>query len=79
LIGFVTGMTSPYVETVLRPITKRAVLNRRPASFLSISKRYFRGEHARFLLFELLIFLLLATMALWPMLDAAAVIRTYLF
>jgi hypothetical protein len=53
-------------------------MNRRPVSILSISQRYFRVEHCRFLILELLIFAVLAAMALWPIVDAAALIRTYL-
>jgi hypothetical protein len=69
-------MTSPYVATVLRPMTRRAVVRRQ--SFLASSQRYFRGEHARFLLLELLIFLALAALSLWPMLDAVSLIQSYL-
>jgi len=71
-------MTAPYVKTVLRPIARAAVLNHRPPSLLSISQRYIRGEHCRFLLLELLIFVILAAMALWPMVNVAASIQSYL-
>ena len=71
-------MTSPYVAKVFRPISKRTVLMRRQRSFRLISQRYLRGEHCRFLLFETLIFLILAAVALWPVVNAARFIRTYL-
>jgi hypothetical protein len=44
---------------------------------LSISQHYFRREHQRFLVLELLIFVVLAAMALWPMLNAAAMIQSF--
>ena len=71
-------MTAPTVRTVLRPIAKRSVLHRRRPSIRSISQRYFSEEYRRFLLFEVLIFVILAAMALWPIINAADFIRTYL-
>jgi hypothetical protein len=71
-------MTSPYVKTVLRSMPNRSVVKRRPLSLVAMSQRYLRGEHNRFLLLEVLIFAVLAATALWPMLDAAALIKSYL-
>jgi hypothetical protein len=71
-------MTAPYVKTVLRRIPVRSVLHRRRCSLRAISQRYFEGEHARFLAAELLIFLVLAATALWPIAHAAAFIQAYL-
>ena len=78
LVVFALIMNSPYVAKVLRPINKRTVLTRRQRSFRLISQRYLRGEHYRFLLLETLIFLILAAMAIWPVVHAAEFIRTYL-
>jgi hypothetical protein len=75
---YCADMTAPSVKTVLRPISTRSVLRRRRCSLRTISQHYFEGEHARFLAVELLIFLVLAVTALWPIAHAAAFIQAYL-
>jgi hypothetical protein len=59
-------------------IIRRAKKTRKYHSIRDISRRYFREEHRRFLALELLMFVVLAAAALWPMVKAAALIRTYL-
>lgn len=66
-------ITSPCFLTGSR-LKKAASPKRR--SIGDVSRDYFRSEHVWFLLAELLIFALLAAVALWPIVDAAAAIQT---
>ena len=68
-------MTSLSVITIRRP-RRRPPVKRR--SIREISREYFKSEHPRFLAIEFTVFAILAVIALWPILNAAAVIvRTF--
>lgn len=43
-------------------------------SIRDISREYFKSEHPRFLAIEFTVFVILALIALWPILDAAVMI-----
>lgn len=71
-------MTSPHVTTVLRPLRKRPALPRRGRSIREISRRYFRIETMWMLIAEMLIFGILGTIVIWPLLNAVAAMRLLL-
>ena len=68
-------MISPNVITVRR-IRKTALLRRR--SIRDISRDYFGTEHLRFLVVELILFVIIAAMAIWPIVNAVEFIKLYL-
>jgi hypothetical protein len=73
--GVLVIMISPTIITVRR-IRKAAVLRRR--SIRDISRHYFRTEHVRLLVVELILFLIIAAVAIWPIVNAVEYIRLYL-
>ena len=68
-------MISPNIITVRR-IRKSAVLRRR--SIRDISRDYFGTEHLRFLVVELILFVIIAAVAIWPIVNAVEFIKLYL-
>jgi hypothetical protein len=68
-------MISPNIITVRR-IRKSAVLRRR--SIRDISRDYFGTEHLRFLTVELILFVIMAAVAIWPIVNAVEFIKLYL-
>jgi hypothetical protein len=68
-------MISPNIITVRR-IRKSAVLRRR--SIRDISRDYFGTEHLRFLVVELILFVIMAAVAIWPIVNAVEFIKLYL-
>ena len=68
-------MISPNITTVRR-IKKAALLRRR--SIRDISRDYFGTEHLRFLVVELILFVIIAAMAIWPIVNAVEFIKLYL-
>ena len=68
-------MISPNIITVRR-IRKAAVLRRR--SIRDISRDYFGTEHLRFLVVELILFVIMAAAAIWPIANAVEYIKLYL-
>ena len=68
-------MISPYIITVPR-IRKGALLRHR--SIRDISRHYFRTEHARFLVVELILFVIITAVATWPIVNAVEFIKLYL-
>jgi len=68
-------MISPNIITVHR-IRKAALLRRR--SIRDISRDYFGTEHLRFLVVELILFVIIAAMAIWPIVNAVEYIKLYL-
>ena len=73
--GVLFIMISPNIITVRR-IRKAAVLRRR--SIRDISRDYFGTEHLRFLIVELILFVIMAAMAIWPIVNAVEFIKLYL-
>ena len=73
--GVLFIMISPNIITVRR-IRKAAVLRRR--SIRDISRHYFRTEHVRFLVAESILFVILAAVAIWPIVNAVEFIKLYL-
>jgi len=73
--GVLFIMISPNIITVRR-IRKAAVLRRR--SIRDISRDYFGTEHLRFLVVELILFVIMAAMAIWPIVNAVEFIKLYL-
>jgi hypothetical protein len=71
-------MTSPYVVTVLRPLSKKPSLNHPSRSIRRISQQYFQAESIRTLAAELLIFVIFAGIAIWPILQVMGAIRALL-
>ena len=69
-------MISPTIITVRR-VRKTGVLRRR--SIRDVSRHYFRTEHVRSLLIESILFAILAAAAIWPILNAAEIVKLYLF
>jgi hypothetical protein len=65
--GVLFIMISPNIITVRR-IRKSALLRRR--SIRDISRDYFGTEHLRFLVVELILFVIIAAMAIWPIVNA---------
>ena len=68
-------MISPNIITVRR-IKKAALLRR--CSIRDISRDYFGTEHLRFLVVELILFVIMAAMAIWPIVNAVEFIKLYL-
>ena len=68
-------MISPNIITVHR-IRKTALLRRR--SIRDISRDYFGTEHLRFLVVEVILFVIMAAMAIWPIVNAVEYIKLYL-
>jgi hypothetical protein len=68
-------MISPNIITVHR-IRKSALLRRR--SIRDISRDYFRTEHVRFLVVELILFAIMAAVAMWPIMNVVEFIKLYL-
>ena len=68
-------MISPNIITVRR-IKKAALLRRR--SILDISRDYFGNEHVRFLVVELILFAIMAAVAIWPIMNVVEFIKLYL-
>jgi len=73
--GVLLIMISPNIITVRR-IRKAALLRRR--SIRDISRDYFGTEHLRFLVVELILFVIIAAMAIWPIVNAVEYIKLYL-
>ena len=67
-------MISPNIITVRR-IKKAALLRRRSIRDIS---RDFGTEHVRFLVVELILFAIMAAMAIWPIVNAVEFIKLYL-
>jgi hypothetical protein len=67
-------MTSPSIISVRR-LRRRPQLKRR--SIRDISREYLKFEHRLILAAELAVFAILTVIALWPVLNAAAVIRAH--
>jgi hypothetical protein len=73
--GVLFIMISPNIITVRR-IKKAALLRRR--SIRDISRDYFGTEHVRFLVVELILFVIMAAMAIWPIVNVVEYIKLYL-
>jgi len=73
--GVLVIMISPNIITVCR-IKKAPLLRRR--SIRDISRDYFRTEHVRFLVVESILFVIMAAMAIWPIVNAVEFIKLYL-
>ena len=73
--GVLFIMISPNIITVRR-IKKAALLRRR--SIRDISRDYFGTEHFRFLVVEVILFVIMAAMAIWPIVNAVEYIKLYL-
>ncbi len=68
-------MISPTIITVRR-VRKTVRLQRR--SIRDISRHYFRTEHVRLLVVELILFAIMAAVAIWPIVNAVDYIKRYL-
>ena len=68
-------MISPNIITIRR-IPKAALLRRR--SIRDISRNYFGNEHLRFLVVEVILFVIMAAVAIWPIVNAVEFIKLYL-
>lgn len=66
-------MNSPTIVTFRR--IRKAVRRR---SIRDISRHYFETEYVRFQIIESVLFAIVAAVAIWPILDALEVVRTYL-
>ena len=73
--GGLLVMISPNIITVRR-IRKTTLLRRR--SIRDISRDYFRTEHVRLLVVELILFAIMAAVAIWPIVNAVEFIKLYL-
>jgi hypothetical protein len=73
--GVLFIMISPSIITVRR-IKKAALLRRR--SIRDISRDYFGNEHLRFLVVEVILFVIMAAVAIWPIVNAVEFIKLYL-
>jgi len=73
--GVLFIMISPNIITVRR-IKKAALLRRR--SIRDISRDYFGNEHLRFLVVEVILFVIMAAVAIWPIVNAVEFIKLYL-
>jgi hypothetical protein len=73
--GVLFTMISPNIITVRR-IRKAALLRRR--SIRDISRDYFRTEYFRFLVVEVILFVIMAAAAIWPIVNAVELIKLYL-
>ena len=67
-------MIIPYVATVTRIKNRRVIDN---VSFRDISRRYFRIEHQQTLAMEIIIFVVLGAIAIWPLCDMALAVHRY--
>ena len=65
--GVLFIMISPNIITVRR-LRKTGLLRRR--SIRDISRDYFRTEHVRLLVVEVILFAIMAAMAIWPIVNA---------
>jgi hypothetical protein len=65
--GVLFIIISPSIITVRR-IKKAALLRRR--SIRDISRDYFGNEHRRFLVVEVILFVIMAAVAIWPIVNA---------
>ena len=66
-------MNSPNIVTVLRirkPEGRRSIRD--------ISRKYFETESVHFQIVESILFAIVAAVAIWPIVDAVEVVRTYL-
>ena len=68
-------MISPNIITVRR--IRKTVLRRR-RSIRDISRDYFGTEHLRFLVVEVILFVIMAAVAIWPIVNAVEFIKLYL-
>ena len=68
-------MISPTIITVRR-VRKSVRLQRR--SIRDISRHYFRTEHVRLLVVELILFAIMAAVAIWPIMNVVEFIKLYL-
>jgi hypothetical protein len=68
-------MISPNIITVRR-VRKTVRLRRR--SIRDISRHYFRTEHVRFMVVELILFAIMAAVAIWPIMNVVEFIKLYL-
>jgi hypothetical protein len=67
-------MLSPHVVTAIR--TKGRPARKRPSpSLWKLRREYFDGEHIRWFFLELLLFVLLAAISVWPMIHAIEAMR----
>ena len=73
--GVLFIMISPNIITVRR-IKKAPLLRRR--SIRDISRDYFGTEHLRFLVVEVILFVIIAAVAIWPIVNAVEFIKLYL-
>ena len=73
--GVLFIMISPTIVTVRR-VRKTVSLRRR--SIRDISWHYFRTEHVRFLIVELILFAIIAAVAIWPIVNAVQFVKLYL-
>ena len=73
--GVLFIMISPNIITVRR-IKKAALLRRR--SIRDIGRDYFGSEHVRFLVVELILFAIMAAVAIWPIMNVVEFIKLYL-
>jgi len=73
--GVLFIMISPTIITVRR-VRKTVLLRRR--SIRDISRHYFRTEHVRFLVVELILFAIMAAVAIWPIMNVVEFIKLYL-
>jgi hypothetical protein len=73
--GVLFIMISPNIITVRR-IRKSALLRRR--SIRDISRDYFGTENLRFLVVEVILFVIMAAVAIWPIVNAVELIKLYL-
>jgi hypothetical protein len=73
--GVLFIMISPNIITVHR-IRKTTLLRRR--SIRDISRHYFRTEHVRFLVVELILFAIMAAVAIWPIMNVVEFMKLYL-
>ena len=73
--GVLFIMISPNIITVRR-IKKAALVRRR--SIRDISRDYFGTEHVRLLVVELILFAIMAAVAIWPIVNVVEFIKLYL-
>jgi hypothetical protein len=73
--GVLFIMISPTIITVRRV---RKIVPLRRCSIRDISRDYFGSEHIRFLVVELILFIIMAAVAIWPIVNAVEFIKFYL-
>jgi hypothetical protein len=66
---------SPSVVVVQRPL--RRSIAKRSRSLRGITRRFFSAEDTQVLIVEILILVLLLASAIWPIINAVAVIQSY--